>query len=157
MTNKNPLRQRTTPFTGRRLPRRNPGLEQLLQKYSVRFFWTNEAGHIAVRDLASGRYHWYELSSNSYYFLGVTRVLGRGVSRHQAQESKSNPYVYGPTGFRPPKAWWDRIVKGLKKGYKPLPGMTRNAYNTAIARIAGGIWSKHSDATRSKILKEYER
>ena len=67
-----------------------------------------------------------------------------------------NPLAYGPTGFRPPAAWFAKMLARMRAGYRKRKGQSEESYKDALGRIVGGIWSKFSDATRRKILLKYE-
>lgn len=73
------------------------------------------------------------------------------------QPRRDNPnYAYGKTGFRPPRKWWDRMMRMARQGYKKREGQSDKSYHDALSKIIGGIWSKFSDETREKIYKKYE-
>ncbi len=63
--------------------------------------------------------------------------------------AKRNPeYAYGPTGYRPPKKWFDHMLAKMKKSYKGTKG--------ELSRLVGGIWAKQTDKVRAEIVKKYE-
>jgi len=48
------------------------------------------------------------------------------------------------------------MIKGARKGYRKLPGMSEKDYKEHLSRIVGGIWSRFSDSTRRAIVRKYE-
>ena len=70
---------------------------------------------------------------------------------------ENNPeYAYGPTGFRPPSAWFTKMLKRVAAQYPKEKVESKGAYRQALSRIVGGIWARFDDATRLKILQKYE-
>ena len=89
------------------------------------------------------------------------RTLYRGPrlplrSRAIPGATKLNPYAYGKTGFRPPAAWFAKMMLSVRRAYKKLPGMTEVKYRAHLGQIIGGIWAKFPQRVRDAILKKYE-
>jgi len=53
-------------------------------------------------------------------------------------------------GVRPPKIWFDKIKKEVKKEYAPCD-------KVCTGRIIGGIWAKMPLKTKKKIVVKYQK
>ena len=63
--------------------------------------------------------------------------------------ARRNPeYAYGPTGYRPPKKWFNKMLAKVKKEYRGT--------KAELSKVVGGIWAKQTNKVREAIVRKYE-
>jgi len=75
---------------------------------------------------------------------------GKGVE-HIPAYLKAKKKALNPVKSRPPKKWWDKMLKRISamKKYREFPVKRKH-------KIVAGIWHDYSDATKRRLLKRYE-
>lgn len=74
------------------------------------------------------------------------RILQEKIERIRAGEA-----------VRPPKDWFDRMIKQLSLQYPRLPGESETSYRRRLGQIAGGIWHRMSKESQIGILEKIIR